>query len=330
MRQPPAGHRRARAAAQGGPAPDHGPRRATSMTSRSRAAVGRVRALARGARQDRLDRHARRPASAHGVHAVFTGEDMARSRRRRCRWPGCRPGVEVNIPEHWPLARGEVKHVGDPVAVVRRRGPLRGRGRGRGRARRVRPAAGRRRPRGGARGRRAARPRAVRHQQGPSSGRSAGGDLDAGFADADVVVERRVVNHRIAGARDRAARRAGRVPRRQADAVERRRRSRTSCGCSWRSCSASSEERCASSRPRSAAASARSCRSTARRSSSRWASRKLGRPVKWIETRSESDDGHPPGPRPDRLRADGRQARRHDHRAPRQDHRRPAAPTTCS
>ena len=30
----------------------------------------------------------------------------------------------------------------------------------------------------------------------------------------------------------------------------------------------------------------------------------------------------PPGPRPDRDRADGRQARRHDHRVPRQDHRR--------
>lgn len=28
------------------------------------------------------------------------------------------PGVEVNVPEHWPLARGAVKHVGDPVAVV--------------------------------------------------------------------------------------------------------------------------------------------------------------------------------------------------------------------
>src|SRR5207253_730873 len=28
------------------------------------------------------------------------------------------PGVEVNNPDHWPLARGVVKHVGDPVAVV--------------------------------------------------------------------------------------------------------------------------------------------------------------------------------------------------------------------
>ena len=28
------------------------------------------------------------------------------------------PGVDVNTPEHWPLARGEVKHVGQAVAVV--------------------------------------------------------------------------------------------------------------------------------------------------------------------------------------------------------------------
>ena len=28
------------------------------------------------------------------------------------------PGVEVKNPEHWPLARGEVNHVGDPVAAI--------------------------------------------------------------------------------------------------------------------------------------------------------------------------------------------------------------------
>ena len=28
------------------------------------------------------------------------------------------PGVEIKTPEHWPLARGEVKHVGEAVAVV--------------------------------------------------------------------------------------------------------------------------------------------------------------------------------------------------------------------
>ena len=28
------------------------------------------------------------------------------------------PGVEMRTPDHWPLARGKVCHVGDPVAVV--------------------------------------------------------------------------------------------------------------------------------------------------------------------------------------------------------------------
>ena len=28
------------------------------------------------------------------------------------------PGVEVKNPEHWPLAKATVNHVGDPVAVV--------------------------------------------------------------------------------------------------------------------------------------------------------------------------------------------------------------------
>ena len=28
------------------------------------------------------------------------------------------PGVTVNTPDHWVLAKNEVKHVGDPVALV--------------------------------------------------------------------------------------------------------------------------------------------------------------------------------------------------------------------
>ena len=96
--------------------------------------------------------------------AVFTGEDLPTS-PPRCRWPGCPPGVEIKTPEHWPLARGEVKHVGEPVAVVIGEDKYARRRRRRGGRRRVRPAAGRRRPGGGARGRRAARPRRVRHQR---------------------------------------------------------------------------------------------------------------------------------------------------------------------
>ena len=52
-----------------------------------------------------------------GVHAVFTGQDMADlAQPLPCAWVP--PGVEMKAPAHWPLARDEVRHVGDPVAVA--------------------------------------------------------------------------------------------------------------------------------------------------------------------------------------------------------------------
>jgi aerobic carbon-monoxide dehydrogenase large subunit len=138
-------------------------------------------------------------AARDGIHAVFTGEDMADlGGPLPMAWVP--PGVEVNNPEHWPLARGVVKHVGDPVAVVVGEDryavtdaaeeviveydPL--------------PAV--------------VDPEAaiagegghfVHEQFGTNKVHEwslAGGDVEAGFAEADVIVERRVVNHRIAGA----------------------------------------------------------------------------------------------------------------------------------
>jgi aerobic carbon-monoxide dehydrogenase large subunit len=53
-----------------------------------------------------------------GVVAVFTGEDLAADFAIPIPMVWAPPGVEVKTPEHWPLKRGEVKHVGDPVAVV--------------------------------------------------------------------------------------------------------------------------------------------------------------------------------------------------------------------
>ncbi|MDQ3637862.1 MAG: molybdopterin-dependent oxidoreductase, partial [Actinomycetota bacterium] len=52
-----------------------------------------------------------------GIVAVFTGEDLAEE------WaigiPTGWPVTEdIKIPDHWPLARGEVNHAGDGVAVV--------------------------------------------------------------------------------------------------------------------------------------------------------------------------------------------------------------------
>ena len=53
-----------------------------------------------------------------GVVAVFTGEDLARDFASALPMAWDPPGVEIKTPDHWPLSRGAVKHVGDPVAVV--------------------------------------------------------------------------------------------------------------------------------------------------------------------------------------------------------------------
>ena len=136
-------------------------------------------------------------AARDGVNAVFTGEDMADlGGPLPMAWVP--PGVEVNNPEHWPLARGVVRHVGDPVAVVVgddryavsdavedvivEYDPL---------PAVVDPEAAI-----------AGEPH-IHAQFGTNKVHEwslAGGDVEAGFAEADVIVERRVVNHRIAGA----------------------------------------------------------------------------------------------------------------------------------
>jgi carbon-monoxide dehydrogenase large subunit len=51
-----------------------------------------------------------------GIHAVFTAEDLDLAAGMPMAWVP--PGAEVKTPEHWPLARGEVKHFGQGVAVV--------------------------------------------------------------------------------------------------------------------------------------------------------------------------------------------------------------------
>lgn len=133
-----------------------------------------------------------------GVRAVYTSEDLTDlTGPLPMAWVP--PGITVNNPEHWPLAKGSVRFVGDPVAVVigeDRYGvvdaaedvvveydPL--------------PVV--------------TDPeealKAETHLLHPDIGSNqthewslGGGDLDAGFAQADIIVERRVVNHRTAGA----------------------------------------------------------------------------------------------------------------------------------
>ena len=236
------------------------------------------------------------------------------------------PGIEVNNPPHWAIAKDEVHHVGDPVALVI----------GSDRYAVVD----------------AAEQVLVEYDPLPvvtdietalEDGADlvhadlgtnkchewslGGGDLEAGFAAADVIVERRVVNHRTAGAAIEprgvlADYRAG-----LADAALLAPRCRTSCGCSSRSSSASARSASGRSRPRSAAASAPSCRSTARRSRSRGRRASSSGRSSGSRRRSEGMHDHPPRARPGRLRADRRHARRQDHRLPHEDPRRTSAPT---
>ena len=132
-----------------------------------------------------------------GIHAVYTGADTSDlAAPLPMAWVP--PGVDVNNPEHWALARGVVNHVGDPVAIVIgddryavndavedvivEYEPL---------PAIVDPEAA---LAGGPLVHEALGTNKVHEWSLP------GGDVEAGFADADVIVERKIVNHRIAGA----------------------------------------------------------------------------------------------------------------------------------
>jgi carbon-monoxide dehydrogenase large subunit len=131
-----------------------------------------------------------------GVHGVFTGEDLDIASGLPMAWVP--PGVEIKTPEHWPLAKGEVKYVGQGVAIVLgddkyrvidaaeqvfvEYDPL---------------------------------PVVVDPEKAindtetlvhPDLGTNqvhewsiGGGDMEAAWAESDVVLERRIVNHRTAG-----------------------------------------------------------------------------------------------------------------------------------
>ena len=136
-------------------------------------------------------------AARPGIHAVYTGDDTSElAAPLPMAWVP--PGVDVNNPEHWALAREEVNHVGDPVAmvigedryavsdavedVVVEYDPL---------PVVVDPEAAL-----------AGEPH-VHGTLGTNKVHEwslSGGDLEAGFAQADVIVQRKIVNHRIAGA----------------------------------------------------------------------------------------------------------------------------------
>jgi carbon-monoxide dehydrogenase large subunit len=165
-----------------------------SMTGMLHAAI--VRSPEAHARISSIDTSGAR--SRDDVLAVFTGEDLADDFLAPMAMVWSPPGVEINNPGLWPLARSEVKHVGDPVAVVV----------GTDRYSVVD----------------AAEQVVVEYEPRPvvtdpekaledgsplvwdqfgtnkvHEWTVSGGDVDAALADADVVVEQRLVNHRIAG-----------------------------------------------------------------------------------------------------------------------------------
>jgi carbon-monoxide dehydrogenase large subunit len=218
-----------------------------------------------------------------GVRAVYTNEDLDMESGLPMAWVP--PGVEVNTPDHWVLAKGEVKHVGDPVALVIgpdryavvdaaedvlvEYDPL--------------PVV--------------TDPEAALESGSPlvhehlgtnkvCEWSLGGGDLDAGFAEADVIVERRVVNHRIAGG---AIEPRGVLAEYRGDKLT-----------VWSSTQVPhflrlflsmllgiSEERVRVVAPEVGGGFGSKLNIYAEEVGCAWAARKLGHPVKWIETRSE-------------------------------------------
>ena len=215
------------------------------------------------------------------VVAVFTGEDVDAGALPMAWVP---PGVEVRNTEHWCVAKGTVKHVGDPVAVVVGTDryavhdaaeeilvdlePL--------------PVV-------------ASLEEAMRdeHHVHPEIGTNkvhewslGGGDVEAGFAQADVVVERTVVNHRISGAPIEpravlAEDRAGHLTIHSSTQVPHFLRLFLSLLLGV------SEERIRVIAPEVGGGFGAKLQIYGEEVFCAWAARKLGRPVKWVESRSE-------------------------------------------
>ena len=138
-------------------------------------------------------------ASRDDVVAVFTAEDLAEEFAIPMVMAWSPPGVEINTPENWPLKRGQVKHVGDPVAVVIATDRYAAVDAAEAVVVEYEPL-----------------PVVIDPERAMEEGsplvweqfgtnrtheyRVSGGDIDAALADADVIVEQRLVNHRTAGA----------------------------------------------------------------------------------------------------------------------------------
>jgi carbon-monoxide dehydrogenase large subunit len=219
-----------------------------------------------------------------GVKAVYTGEDLA-DLLAPLPMAWAPPGVEIKTPERWPLVRGRVCHVGDAVAMVI----------GDDRYRVVDAAA----------------KVQVEYEPLPvvvdveealkdetlvheSLGTNkahewsmGGGDIEAALAASDVVVERRIVNHRTAGAAIEtrgciAEYRAGQLTVWSSTQVPHLLRLFYAVQMGI------SEDKVRVIAPEVGGGFGGKLQVTAEETLCAWASKQLGRPVKWIETRSEN------------------------------------------
>jgi len=219
-----------------------------------------------------------------GIKAVYTGEDMSDLLAPLPMAWGP-PGVEMKAPERWPLARGKVVHVGDAVAMVV----------GEDKYAVVD----------------AAQKVQVEYETLPviidveealkdevlvhetlgtnktHEWSMGGGDVDQAIADADVVIERRIVNHRTAGA---SIEPRGVIAEYRYDQLT-----------VWSSTQVPhlvrlffavqmgiSEDKVRIVAPEVGGGFGGKLQVTAEETLCAWASKQLGRPVKWIETRSEN------------------------------------------
>ncbi len=224
-------------------------------------------------------------ARAHpGVRAVYTGEDLA-DLLAPLPMAWAPPGVDMTAPERWPLARGKVSHVGDGVAMVVAEDKY--------------AAAD------------AVQLVQVEYEALPvvvdveealtdatlvheSLGTNkthewsmGGGDVERALADADVVIERRIVNHRTAGAAIEtrgviAEYRAGQLTVWSSTQVPHLVRLFFAVQMGI------SEDKVRVIAPEVGGGFGSKLQVCAEETLCAWASKHLGHPVKWIETRSEN------------------------------------------
>ena len=218
-----------------------------------------------------------------GIVAVYTGEDMG-DLLAPLPMAWAPEGVEVNNPEHWPLARGKVVHVGEPVAIVLGEDKYAVVDAAEDVFVEYEPLPVVTDPEQALAG-----GDLVHEQFGTNKVHEwslGGGDLEAGFAAADVIVERRVVNHRTAGAAIEprgvlADYRAGSLTLHTSTQVPHFVRLFLAIILGL------SEERIRVVAPEVGGGFGGKLQVYGEEILACWASRKLERPVKWIETRSE-------------------------------------------